>query len=110
MGNNAIVEFLGTADNMKAYSEWLANPITRRILSIVEDCVKPVGLQTINGENALYNHGVFVGMASVLDAIQNMASLADAASGNAEPDSLYGAEELLRGMGYMPGNVKQKVN
>jgi hypothetical protein len=109
MSNNAIVEFMGVPDNQLAYTEWLSNPVTKRVLSIVEDCVKPVGLQTIDGNNALYNHGVFVGMASVLDAIQNMAALADAALGGADPDPMYGAEELMKGMGYMPRNVVKKT-
>jgi hypothetical protein len=108
----SIGEHLGDPDFMRAYSEWLKNPVTQRIAKLLAQASKPLGLTQVDGDNALYAHGITVGctLASEFVTGLEIAAKRRAVAQEAQPEADYGMEEILQDWGYLPRKVKGNEN
>ena len=89
-------ELLPSAKEVQAYREWLENPMTRRVLEVVSELARPVGLPTPDPNAALYHHGLFIGYAGMLNAIRSLDKLAANTQETPELEADYGANEIMR--------------
>ena len=71
-----VKEFIVNEGYMSAYTTWLADPVTKRMLALAEDNSKPSGLAVINGEHALYTLGLAVGSNYVLGILGKLDEMA----------------------------------
>lgn len=107
-----VFELFSVPENREAYASWVRSPETQKFLGVVANMIKPLGLGTATGETALYNLGLYVGMSSVMDAIQHLETFdPQSPAGRARMEELretYGADEILAGMGYKEKPQAQK--
>ena len=96
--------FLGTPDGLKAYSEWLNDPITKKMKAAAIAASRPIGLATPKSEDALYYHGVSVGFATLASCIfEADRLLKNRESASELPEADFGMMEILKGFGYYGG-------
>lgn len=65
-----LMAWLASADNRKAYAAWLADPVTKRILEIVEGSIRP--MEKPSGVTANYYAGRLDGRFETLRLIRNL--------------------------------------
>lgn len=105
-----IVDFFAQDENKKLYQEWVTDPRTKLVMEMATtELVRPTGMAKPTGEEALYLHGMIVGMTRMLDAIMNLEKLDPRSPENLaaqkEVEATFGAEAFLRREGYLPPAV-----
>lgn len=90
------IAYFTTPEGRKEYSEWLRDPMTVRVLSIMNNLSKPLGGAAVTSESALYNLGLYVGMASIMQFIENVDTAALQLTGQSEEvEANFGADTIL---------------
>lgn len=93
-----ILEFLSEPNRLEAYQKWLADPMTQEMKRMSQEFSKPVGINPITGESALYNLGLFVGSATKHDFIFESLKIIEDAARQAATEALvpdYGYLNML---------------
>lgn len=69
-------EFFSDPVRTREYNEWLKNPVTVRVIEILEELSPPIPLNTMTqgslGEQSLYLHGYNLGQTTMLNLLRGL--------------------------------------